>query len=510
MKTTAVVLAGLLTLTACGGGGAGAGVGPSGDPVQGGSARILIQDDPRSLDPAMLSNEAAFTASVGNALYGQLIVNDQDTGEISYLLAQDLTSKDAGETFTLTLKEGLEYSDGSPLTADDVKFNWEHIADPAAASSYAGNAREIESLKAVDDRTLTIKLRNPNTQFASEIYETSLNWIAKPETIQAGPEEINSRPIGAGPFVLTEWRRQDAMVFSRNKSYFDKPRPYLDTLEIGMVQDEEQRLNTVVSGGADLAQETQFPAISGAEQQGLQVARTSMGGGVALVLNNDKAPFDDVRARKALSYGLDLNLINDAVNDGTGTVPNTLFPKNSPFFQDIPLHRHDPDRAQALLDELAAEGKPLDFTMTIYSSPAAQRLAQSMQTQLSALKGVTMKTRAIEIAETGQVLAAGDFDILTSSIPDTALWLRLRGEAGNNYSGVDDPQLNQALDAARRATDQDEVAAKYKTVQQRLSELTPVIFYTGLAMAAYGNTDVGGIELYGKGSPRVDMLWTQP
>lgn len=511
VRTAAVLVIGLLALTACGGGGGGvpAAAGPTGEPVAGGTGRILIQGEPRGLDPAVLSNDVNFTASVGNALYGQLIVNDPATAEVEYVLAESLVTQDSGQTFTLTLKPGLVFSDGTQLTAEDVKFNWEHVADPSVSSGYAGNVREIASLTAVD-RTLSITLRNPNTQFPAEIYETSLNWIAKPETIQAGAEETNARPVGAGPFTLTEWRRQDAMVFARNDKYFDQPRPYLDTFEIGMVRDEEQRLNTVVSGGADLAQEGQYPAIARATEQGMQVAQAKGGGGSGIVLNTSRAPFDDVRARKALSYALDLTLIDDAVNQGTGTVPTTLFEPDSPFYRDLPLHQHDPARAQALLDELAAEGKPLSFTITVYSSPAGQRMAQSVQTQVSTLKNITASVRTIEIAQTGQIFGARDFDAITSSVPANALWIRLRGGAGNNYSGVDDPQLNEALDNSRRATDTAQIAADYEVVQQRLGELTPIILYTGLAQVVYARPEIGGLSVYGKGSPRVDRLWKQP
>jgi peptide/nickel transport system substrate-binding protein len=513
VKTAVAVLAGLLALSACGGGGqAGttAGIGPSGEPVAGGTGRIVVATDPRSMDPAHLGNESAYDGALGNALYGTLLVNDPTTQETTYTMAESLVTEDAGQTFTLTLRPGLVYSDGTPLTADDVAFNWEHMKDPMLGSPYAGNAREIESAVPKDDRTLEITLSSPNTSFATQIYETSLNWIAKPETLQAGMEEINARPIGAGPFTLQEWRRQDAIILTRNDRYWDAPRPYLDRLEIRPIREEEQRLNTVISDGADVSQTSAFTSVAQAEQQGLQAARVPIGGGVALVLNNERAPFNDVRARKALSLALDLELIDDSVNEGTGTIPTHLVPPESPYYRDIPLHHHDPQQAQTLLDELAAEGKPLEFALTIYSSPISQRLAQSMQTQLSTLRNITMTTRVIDAAENGPIVNARDFDIITSSIPATGLWIRLRGGAGNNYSGVDDPELNQALDESMRAADTGEIAEHYEVVQRRLSDLTPVIFYTGISLSAYANTDVGGLDLYGKGSLLPEKLWIAP
>ncbi|MBB3665602.1 peptide/nickel transport system substrate-binding protein [Prauserella sediminis] len=501
----------MFALAACGGGGEeSAATGPAGDPVSGGTARLLIQDDPRSLDPALLSNDVNYTAAVGNALYGQLIVNDPETGELTHVLAESLETSDAGATFTLTLKPDLVHSDGTPFTAEDVKFNWERMADPATGSPYAGNAREIDELTVTDDRTLKIALRNPNAQFSTEIVETALNWIAKPDTLRKGAEEVNDRPIGAGPFTLTEWRRQDVIALERNDNYFDQPRPYLDALEIRMIADEEQRLDTVLNDGADLAQEAQSPAIARATDSGMQVARSDIGGGIAIVFNTQQAPFDDVRARQAINHALDLELVDDAVNQGTGVVPTHLFPKESPYYKDIPLHTTDKSRAQTLLDELAAEGTPLTFSLTVYSSPSAQRMAQSVQTQLGDLRNLTLKIRTIEHAEIGGIFASRDFEAITSSVPANGLWIRLRGGAGNNYSGIDDPEMNRALDASRRTNDDAELTEHYEVVQRRLAELSPIVYFQGLAQTLYAREDVGGIAVYGRGSPRVDQIWLQP
>ncbi|WP_197487787.1 ABC transporter substrate-binding protein, partial [Rhodococcus sp. LB1] len=247
--------AAMLMLSACSSGNstdsASAG-GPSGDPVSGGTGLIIEQAEPRSLDPALISNSWANSPVLGNALYGTLMIDNPETGDIDFKLAQDFSSTDAGKTFTLTLRDGVQFSDGSPFNAAAVKFGWDRIKDRATASPDITQASLIDSSRVLDDRTLEVTLVEPVPNFANAILQTAMNWIASPASLQAGQQAIDSNPIGAGPFTLEQWSRQDVIKLTRNDKYYDAPRPYLDKLEIRAIGDADQRYNTLVSGGADL------------------------------------------------------------------------------------------------------------------------------------------------------------------------------------------------------------------------------------------------------------------
>lgn len=506
-------IAAVLVLTACSGGGgtsSAGGEGPTGDPVTGGTGRILQQNEPRGLDPAVIANSWANSPVVGNALYGQLWIDDPETGEIEYRIAKDFSTKDDGKTYTLTLRDDVNFSDGTPLTAKDVKATWDHAKDPAASSVDFPQATQIAEATVVDDTTLDVELVTQTPKFANSILQTGLNWIASEKSIESGSKGMDANPIGAGPYTLEKWARQDVITLVRNDRYYGD-KPYLDKLEIRTAADPDQRYNTISSGGADVALDSQWLNLDKAKTAGLQVKTLPFGGGSILTMNNTRAPFDDVRARQALAAALDLGQIDDAVNQGKGSVPTTLFDESSPFFNDIPLVKKDTKKAQELLDEIAADGKPLEFTVSVFPG-AGSLLANSIQTQLSTLENIKVEVHTIDIAEYGKTMATKDYDVITNSVtfgvePEPRLWAGLHGSSGGNFSGVDDEQLNAALDKGRLAVEEADRKAAYQEVQNRLVEVTPVIFFSKSALGVIGANTVGGLQQYGMGSVLPETLW---
>ncbi len=508
-----VAVSATLALSACGGGSSSAsssdGAAQRGTPVKAGTGRIIEDNEPRTLDPAAMGNSYANSPTLGNALYGELIIDDPETGKIEYRIAQSLETTDNGATFTLKVRPGVKFSDGSPFTAAAVKAQWDHDKDPNTASVDYPQASMIEKSTVVDDSTLKIELVSPVPRFANAILQTGLNWIPKPESITGGT--IDSKPIGAGPYTLVSWARQDVIKLKRNPQYYDPQKPYLDNLEIRPVTDPDQRWNTLQSGGADLAMEGQWTNIASAEKNGFQNQVLAFGGGIGLILNTHKPPFDDVRARQAVSDALNLDTINDAVYQGTGKVPTTLFDQSSPFYQDIPLQKNDPAEAQKLFDALAAEGKPVSFALSAF--PGSPALPNSVQTQLSAFKNVTVKISTIDLAQYGTIVGKREFQALTSSVafgdPEPRLWFGFDSKSAGNNSGISDPQLDAALDAGRTAHSETDRAAAYKTVQERLAVLHPVIFYSRATPGVIAAKNVGGVTEYGYGSVLPENLWLQ-
>lgn len=518
-QSLARAVAAVLVLSAfsgCGGGDSDApsdASGPSGEPVTGGTGRIIQNAEPRGLDPAVIANSYAVSPVVGNALYGELMIDDPETGEIEYRIAKDFSSEDGGKTFTLTLRDDVNFSDGTPLTANDVKATWEHAKDPATASVDFPQATQLDKITVVDDTTLTVSLVTKTPKFANSILQTGLNWITSTKAIASGSAGMDTNPIGAGPYTLEKFARQDVITLVRNEDYYEAGKPYLDRLEVRTIADPEQRFNTLQSGGADLALEGQAINIWKADQAGLQTNVLDLGGGIMLSLNNTKPPFDDVRARQALAAALDLAQIDDAMSQGKGGVPTSLFAKSSPFYEDLPLITKDPAKAQELLDELAADGKPLSFTLSVFPGAGAV-LGSSIQTQLSAFKNVKAEVATIDLATYGKTMATKDYEVITNSItlgaePEPRLWFSLHGTSGGNFSGVDDAEINAALDAGRDGATEAERKTAYDALQKRLIEIVPMIIHQTGTLAYMANTNVGGAQQYGHGSLLPETLWIQ-
>ena len=502
-----------LVLSACGGGGGGSdssdGGAPSGDPVAGGTLRALQLAEPPNLDPAVLTNNDHSSGLLGNALFGTLLTRDEKTGAVAQSMAESFETADGGKTFTLVLRDGLEFSDGTPLDAEAVKFNWERLKDPALASASRFDASLITSATVVDARTLEIALAQPSPMYGAQLAQTSMNWIASPAALQKGKQGFDAEPVGAGPFTLKNWSRGGTLSVVKNAAYWDAPRPYLDGITFSFAADEDQRVSSIMSGGADLSPAISWGAVAKAKSANLQVQSMPIAGGQVFVLNTKRAPFDDVRARQALSHALDIGALDDAINQGEGLAATTLFPKGSPFYNDTALQTFDKAKAQELFDELAAEGKPVSFTFT--SFPGNESTAEAVQAQLGAYKNVTVKVGQREWAETGAVFGQGDFDVTIAAVnfidPEPDLFSFFFSKALRNPSKIADPELDAALLSGRTEQSTEARKAAYDTVAERLAELVPAIFYQRSSFTTVATTKVGGITMYGAGSLIPDELW---
>ncbi len=505
-----------LVLGACSGTGTGPPTGgpePTGDPVAGGTARVLQITEPRNLDPATMGNSWAVNAFLGNALYGTLMTDDPRTGAVRYKMAESFTTDDGGATFELRLRPGLAFSDGSPLDAAAVKFNWDRTKDPATGSTSVNEASMIASSETVDATTLKITMVSPIPSYAQAVLSTTMNWIASPASLRKGAKTFDAAPVGAGPFTLEKWTRQNTIDLVRNPRYWDAPKPYLDRITLRTSADSVQRVNSMISGGADVAIDTNWRTLAKARDAGFLTDTVPLNGGQYLALNARRAPFRDVRARRAVAAALDLRALDIAVYNGRGKTARTLFTESSPFYSAEPLTKTDKETAQRLFDELAAEGEPVSFTFKAFASPEAKTTAESVQAQLSAFRNVDVEIDTVDSSEIAALYTRNDFDMLISSAlfvdPEPRLWSVFHGDSRLNRSGVDDERLNAALDAGRTETDPEKRAAAYGTVQRRMADLVPAIFVGRSAPSAVAAPNVHGVQQYGQGSLLPEELWIQ-
>jgi peptide/nickel transport system substrate-binding protein len=471
--------------------------------------------EPRTLDPGVLGNVMSTQSVVGNALYGQLLIMEEGTPEIEPKMAESLESTD-GVSWTLKLRDGLRFSDGTPLEADDVKFAWDRMKDPTLGAIDTGFAATVARTDVVSPTELAFQLVSPNMQFGQSIAASALNWVGKPEAIQAGPGAFDENPIGAGPFVLESWARNGDMVLVRNDNYYDAPKPYLDKLTLRALTDTAARMGTLLSGGSQLSVNDSSAESARAQDAGMVVHGSKTSGGNVLVLNNAAAPFDDVRARRAVAAGIDYEALGNILNGEYGEPVETLFTPESPFYEEgKKLHEYNPEEAQRLLDELATEGKPLEFTIMSYASSVSKLGAEAMQAQLSSYDNIKVN---VDVQDTAAVTARsvkGDFQASISGVmfsdPEPSLFRRYHSSstAGNNMK-VADPELDAALEEGRAGTDVATRKEAYARAQDRMIDLVPQIYYTRNTANILAVPAIGGVEIYGQGGVVLDNLWIDP
>jgi peptide/nickel transport system substrate-binding protein len=326
----AVALAGVVSLTACGSDDADAGTGST-QPRQGGTLTRISQGDPAGFDPAdTLLTPSTYSHDV-LPIYDLLVRVDAE-GRVTPRLAESVTSDD-NKTWVVKLRPNVKFSDGTPFNAAAVKQNFDRYRKPEANQTAAmHNATAIE---VVDDTTVKVVLKDGDAHFP-RVLMGQAGMIVAPATLQAWAANQNPLPIGAGPFVLKEHVPNTRFTYERNPNYWDSPRPYVDKLVINVITDANQGFNAFRAEEADIVSYVPGPP---QEWQDLRdsdykIVESTQIGGNAYLYQNQKAPTDDVRVRRALSLAADLGNANEQAAEGAETMADTLFPEGSPFHND--------------------------------------------------------------------------------------------------------------------------------------------------------------------------------
>src|SRR5262249_51506281 len=292
-------------------------------PQPGGSITVTMSAELRGFDPtlATTSNTGGSEAQVMFAVYDKLLYADPASGGMVPRLAESMTTTDA-TTWTLKVRPGIKFTDGTPYDATAVKCNWDRHADPANNSPWGTTVKNI-TYQVLDPLTLKITLKSASGQFP-RVVSDQLSFIGSPTAEAAAGNQAgyNPKPVGAGPFVLKEWVRSASETLDRNPAYWDSPRPYLDRLIFRTLTDEQQRLNgcKVGEGQVDFTT-TPLTADSG-KDSGNVVVSPSINSST-IYFNLKRLPFSDKNARQAVQLAIDVDQINKTLFNGILETPKS-------------------------------------------------------------------------------------------------------------------------------------------------------------------------------------------
>jgi peptide/nickel transport system substrate-binding protein len=482
-------------------------------PVAGGEATLLVLSETPSLDPVRISGAATTDGQRGFAIYGALVVYDPDAHQLEPVLAESIEPDADYGTWTLSLRDGLTFTDGAPLDAEAVRVNWARIADPANAAFSFALADNIESMDVVGPTQLAVHLKAPNAKFATSLAKSGLNYIASPAAIAAGADLANA-PVGAGPFVLEEWRRDDRMILGRNPDWFDAPRPYLDRLTIRVVPDEGQRVNTFVTGDGDAFFTLTPDSAARAIDEGAGgFAKATVAIQQVLVFNTTTEPFSDLRMRQVVALGVDRDALVDVVLGEGGVVADGYAIEGAPWDgEDTRLPEFDPAAAQELVDEIRADtGSDVSFTLRAFDTPQNVLAAEFVQTMLNQLDGVEVGIEVAEAGTTGTRVLQGDFQVSTwgypTLAPDPGYYNALHTGVPFNVSRYSNADVDAALDEARATDDPDDEARLYGEVLAAAARDLPFLPFSHSTSGIVYSDQLHDVAVYEDGVLRSDLVW---
>ena len=476
----------------------------------GGSIVMQVSADVNGFDPiAMTSASTATDGPRGMAIFDVLFYQDSTTYDLVAQTAQSMTSTD-GKVWLLKVRPNIKFSDGTLYDAEAIRFNWARLQDPANAAPTKATASAMTEMKVLDAQTLQITLASVNGQFP-RVIANAFPFIGSPAALRADPKGFNSNPVGAGPFLLKEYVRTDHSLLVRSPTYWNAPQPYLDQINVKVVGDDSQRLNSLLAGEAQATRVSRPQDVATAKGKGYGSAVAILNGGNDLILNNARFPFNDKRVRQAVQAAVDLDAYNVSVEGGAGVPARTLFQSTSALFQDIQLSKYDTAKAKTLFDAAAADCKcTIEFTITA-SVGKSSTAAEFMQGQFQRYSNV--KVNVVQVTTPTLVSNAvnGTFDAQVWANlpidPEPNLYISFHTGQSGNFNKYSNPQMDAALDAGRTSLDSNARIQAYKTVQQLLADDVPSFFYARVQQGFLSSPKLHDMKLFEDGTPLTDRLW---
>src|SRR3569833_1317057 len=351
-----------------------------------------IQLEPTNLDPTTGGAAAAIRTVTDLNIYNGLTKIDKD-GAVQPDLATSWDISDDGKTYTFHLKPDVKFNDGTPFTADDVK--WTLDRDRAADSKSAQKQlfANIASVDVVDPATVKVTLTQPQGDF---LYD--MGWGDAVIVSQKTAETNVTTPVGTGPYQLGEWVKADHLTLVPNPNYTGT-KPALDKVTFKFISDPPAASSAVLAGDVDVF--SAFPAPELLDQfksnPDFQVNDDSTQGETILAYNNAHPPLDNVKVREAISHALDRKAIIDGSQFGYGTPIGSFYPPGDPAYIDLTsISNFDPAKSKQLLSDAGVK----DLTLTFKVPPAAYARAAApiIQQQLGNV-GIKVNVVNVEWAD---------------------------------------------------------------------------------------------------------------
>jgi peptide/nickel transport system substrate-binding protein len=422
------------------------------------------------------------------------------------VLAESIEPSEDYSSFTVTLREGVNWSDGTPLTAGDVKTLFDTYVF-SEGSTLSGNVASIESTDAPDDRTVVFNLSTPQAPFPVNLANIP---IYKPVE---GLEQT-SIPIGTGPFTLDTWEPGVRTVLKKNPGYWGTDAdgvqlPYLDQIDVVAIASGDTRLNSIESGDVDIAMSTD--AITSAAMEERSTAYSvELNAGDGLFFNASSAPTDDVRVRRGLAYATDKEAMLAAVGGGDPRVGH--FVEASDWYTPEAAEAtpgYDQDAARELLDEYINDparsdglpvGTPLAIDITVLQGAITAEsfgaVAQQQWGDVGVEVTVTPKDQSTLIGDA----ISGNFNVnyFAWATPHPySLLVRNYGpwpETPSNYTHFNSEELFGIVDEMATA-DSEQMDALIDEANMVIADGVPIVFLVSTPLV-WGTTDViGNIDL---------------
>lgn len=436
---------------------------------------FAMQGDIVALDPA---NQQDTTSSVIlKHIYSTLLDTDND-GNLVPDLAESWEMAEDGTSFTYHLREDACFSDGTPVTAQDVKFTYDRAKEMPKTKS---NISKIQEVVVDNDHQVTIKLTEKYAPFKTIVTSSNLSIVSEAAVTAAGDAygDVNNI-LGSGPFICTEWTPNDHYVLTRNENYWDEM-PIATTITCRVIPEGSARTIALETGEVDLVWNVDaIDCVNVEANQDLKLLSQPSSSIEYVGMNTTKEIFADQRVRQAINYALDKEVFVDTIIEGRGQIANSYINSAIPGYDPAQEgYPYDPEKAKELLAEA---GYPDGFDCKIYvNGDTRTRSAQVLQAQLAEI-GINVEIFTYEWGALLDSLNAGEHEMFIlgwsngSFDADSSTYQLFHSSnhgATGNRAFLTDEKVDELITAGAMEMDDSKRNEIYKELQTHLKELAP-------------------------------------
>jgi peptide/nickel transport system substrate-binding protein len=404
------------------------------------------------LDPATDTDGAA-NQSFMDAIYGELFELTKDGHETGDL-ATGYSFSNGGKTVNITLRKGITFSDGTPLNAAAVVYNWTRDLKSTCSCKPIFDQKAPPVIKATGPYSVSLTLTYVDAPFINALQGDVFNWIASPTAIKKmGEKAFAIKPVGAGPFTVVTDVPDSLLVLKRNPHYWQKGLPYLDKLTFKPVASDEAALTALESKAGQAYEGMSTPQLVKAFKAKFLTTPEPSTSPYDIQLNTFAPPFNNIKAREAIYYAtntalLDKSLFGDTYPVGQSfTAPAGLF-----YEKTVPGYlTYNLAKAKALVKSLGG----LKITLGTLSTPVANEVDSALRTMWEAA-GIKVTLASWDLTGLIAQFTGGKWQSMLQTAgafdPGTGVGVGFRFMSTSPFTGVKDPKLDAMLEAAGATT----------------------------------------------------------
>ncbi|AIU33192.1 ABC-type dipeptide transport system, periplasmic componen [Corynebacterium ramonii] len=427
------------------------------------SVTLGLTAPPSSLDFTTTSGAAIPQALMGNVYEGLVRVNQN--GEVEPLLASSWEVSEDGTQYVFHLREGVRFSNGDAFTADTAKFSIDRVLSDAWTNGLKAQMSKVTNTRVIDTHTLEVTLAH-----RSNTWLWSMGTLIGAMMSPRGVSDLATKPVGTGPYEVDNWAVGTSLSFTSRGEYWGES-PKNKRAVLRYFADAISLTNAVRSGDVDAVIGLQSPELLESIQRDgdLNINVGTTNGEVLLTMNHARAPFNDLRVRQAVMFGVDRQAIIDTTWEGygidTGGAP---VPPTDPWYQKAEQYPFDPDRARQLMDEAGATGTKI--TISVPSLPYAATASEILYSQLRDIGfDVSIESTEFPSVWLAKVYKGHDYDMSVIAHTEARDIPNIFANP-KYYLGYDDKKVQELIAQADTVDEADYVPTMKKAVTRILDQ----------------------------------------